>query len=159
MDINPEIIFVLVGEGIEKKSIIMESKDKKVLNKNVYILDSVSKSDLSQLYFECDMGSSFVINVKELWANSANKYFDTLASGKPILINHEGWQKDEINQENIGYVLPAQIDDDDVKKFSNYCKNSLLIANQGENALNIAKMKYATDTAVKKYNKIFNDLL
>ena len=93
ININPEIIFVLVGDGSEKELVIQEASHKKILNKNVYILDSVSKSDLSQLYFECDMGSSFVKNIQELWANSANKYFDTLASGKPILINHEGWQK------------------------------------------------------------------
>ncbi len=159
IDINPEIIFVLVGDGVDKRSVIQEASDKKILNKNIYILDSVSKHYLSQLYFECDMGSSFVINVKELWANSANKYFDTLASGKPVLINYEGWQKAEINEENIGYVLPAKIKDDDIKKFSNYCKNSLLIAKQGENALNIAKTKYDTDTAVRKYNKIFKDFI
>ena len=105
------------------------------------------------------MGSSFVLNIKELWANSANKFFDTLASGKPILINHEGWQKNEIREENIGYVLPAEIKDEDVRKFSNYSKNTSLIAKQMENALNIAKMKYATDIAVKKYNRIFSDIL
>ena len=148
-----------MGDGIDKQSLIQEASDKKILNINIYILDSVSKYYLSQLYFECDMGSSFVINVKELWANSANKYFDTLASGKPVLINYEGWQKAEINEENIGYVLPAKIKDDDIKKFSNYCKNSLLIAKQGENALNIAKTKYDTDTAVRKYNKIFKDFI
>lgn len=157
ININPEIIFVLVGDGSEKELVIQEASHKKILNKNVYILDSVSKSDLSQLYFECDMGSSFVINIKELWANSANKYFDTLASGKPILINHEGWQKVEINKDNIGYVLPAEIKDNDVKKFSNYCKNTSLITKQGENALNIAKSKYATDIAVRKYNKLFKN--
>ena len=157
ININPEIIFVLVGDGSEKELVIQEASHKKILNKNVYILDSVSKSDLSQLYFECDMGSSFVINIQELWANSANKYFDTLASGKPILINHEGWQKVEINRDNIGYVLPAEIKDNDVRRFSNYCKNTLLITKQGENALNIAKSKYATDIAVKKYNKLFKN--
>ena len=157
ININPEIIFVLVGDGSEKELVIKEASHKNILNKNVYILDSVSKSDLSQLYFECDMGSSFVINIQELWANSANKYFDTLASGKPILINHEGWQKVEINRDNIGYVLPAEIKDNDVRRFSNYCKNTLLITKQGENALNIAKSKYATDIAVRKYNKLFKN--
>ena len=157
ININPEIIFVLVGDGSEKELVIKEASHKKILNKNVYILDSVSKSDLSQLYFECDMGSSFVINIQELWANSANKYFDTLASGKPILINHEGWQKVEINKDNIGYVLPAEIKDSDVKRFSNYCKNTSLITKQGENALNIAISKYATDIAVRKYNKLFKN--
>ena len=159
ININTEIIFVLVGDGIEKNLVTQEASDKKVLNKNVFILDSVPKSDLSQLYFECNMGSSFVLNIKELWANSANKFFDTLASGKPILINHEGWQKNEIREENIGYVLPAEIKDEDVRKFSNYSKNTSLIAKQRENALNIAKMKYATDIAVKKYNRIFSDIL
>tara|TARA_B100000963_G_C22626127_1_gene672481 strand:+ start:2065 stop:3282 length:1218 start_codon:yes stop_codon:yes gene_type:complete len=159
ININTEIIFVLVGDGIEKNLVIQEASDKKVLNKNVFILDSVPKSDLSQLYFECNMGSSFVLNIKELWANSANKFFDTLASGKPILINHEGWQKNEIHEENIGYVLPAEIKDEDVRKFSNYSKNTSLIAKQRENALNIAKMKYATDIAVKKYNRIFSGIL
>ena len=41
-----------------------------------------------------------VIPIKELWANSANKLFDTLAAGRPILINYNGWQKELINKKN-----------------------------------------------------------
>ena len=63
------------------------------------------------------MGSSFVIPIKELWANSANKFFDTLAAGKPILINHNGWQKNLIYKKNIGFVLPTVIDNNAVKEF------------------------------------------
>ena len=53
---DPTIVFVLIGNGIEK-ILIKKAKHKKVLNKNIFILDSVSKQDLPQLYFECDMGS------------------------------------------------------------------------------------------------------
>ena len=158
-DINPEIIFILVGEGAEKRDIVHSASDMKVLNKNLFILDPISKQDLAQLYFECNMGSSFVIDVKELWANSANKFFDTLAAGKPILINHEGWQKEEIIKENIGYVLPTDIRNNEVKKFANYCQNESLIIKQRENALKIAKSKYSTYTAVTKYNKILKEIL
>ena len=49
------------------------------------------------------MCSSFVLNVKETWANSANKFFDSLASKKPIFINHGGWMKDLINFHQCGY--------------------------------------------------------
>ena len=80
------------------------------------------------------MGSSFVISVKELWANSANKFFDTLAAGKPILINYEGWQKKVINIENIGYVLPTKITDNAIKDFITYTKKDLLIKKQQDNA-------------------------
>lgn len=157
-NLDPRIVFVLVGDGAEKKLVIQNASDKGVLNNNVFILEPVSKTELSQLYFECDMGSSFVINIKELWSNSANKYFDTLASGKPVLINYEGWQKDEIGKENIGYVLPPIINQNEVNKFLIYCQSEVLIAKQQENALNIAKKKYATDVALIKYNKLLKDI-
>ena len=82
-----------------------------------------------------------------------------VSPNQPKQSNTRFMQKAEINEKNIGYVLPAKIKDDDIKKFSNYCKNTSLIAKQGENALNIAKTKYATDTAVRKYNKIFKDCI
>lgn len=156
--IDSSIVFILIGEGAEKKAIIQVAIDKAVLNKNVFILDSVSKQDLPQLYFECAMGSSFVIPVKELWANSANKFFDTLAAGKPILINHKGWQKEVITKKNIGYVLPEELSDKAVAAFASYTQNATLIKTQQEKALQIAKENYALDVAVLKYNKIF-DLL
>ncbi len=155
LHLDPTIIFVLVGDGVEKKMIMGKATDKGVLNKNVFIFDTVSKQDLPQLYFECDMGSSFVIPVKELWANSANKLFDTLAAGKPILINYNGWQKDLINKKNIGYVLPLDINDNMVKEFVLYSQDKKLIAKQKKNALKIAEESYATDVAVTKYNMIF----
>ena len=156
--IDPTIVFVLIGDGAEKKAVVQEAIDKEVLNKNVFILDSVSKQDLPQLYFECSMGSSFVIPVKALWANSANKFFDTLAAGKPILINHKGWQKDVITKENIGYVLPDVINDESAAAFALYTQNDILIKVQQDKALHIAKESYALDVAISKYNKIF-DLL
>ena len=157
-NIDPKIVFILVGEGVEKQKVIMRALDKRVLDKNIFFIDPVSKSDLSQLYYECDIGSSFVINIKELWANSANKFFDTLAAGKPVLINYGGWQKDKIDKENIGYVLPPVFKEEDAEKFSIYCKNISLISKQKENALNIANKNYATKVAVSKYNKIFKGI-
>ena len=157
--LDPTIIFILIGEGAEKKAVMQKALDKGVLNKNVFILEPVSKNELPQIYFECDMGSSFVIPVKELWANSANKFFDTLAAGKPILINYKGWQKEEIIKENIGYVLPVVLNDEEVKKFLLYSQNKSLIAKQQENALNIAREAYAVDIALTKYNKIFENIL
>jgi len=104
------------------------------------------------------MGSSFVISKKPLWANSANKFFDTLASGRPVLINYEGWQKEIIEKENIGYVLPCVLDDHSIKKFIQYSESKLLCQKQKENALKIAKGKYSTSLAIEKYNKILTNI-
>ena len=158
IDLDPSIVFVMLGDGSEKEAVLQKAVDKNLLNKNIYILDSVAKRDLSQLYYECDMGSSFVIPIKELWANSANKFFDTLAAGKPILINHDGWQKELIEMENIGYVLPTVIDHNAAKKFELYTKDEALISEQKNNGLNIAKANFSKDVAVKKYNNLFENI-
>tara|TARA_Y100001980_G_C14553908_1_gene339781 strand:+ start:1701 stop:2930 length:1230 start_codon:yes stop_codon:yes gene_type:complete len=158
IDLDPSIVFVMLGDGSEKEAVLQKAVDKNLLNKNIYILDSVAKRDLSQLYYECDMGSSFVVPIKELWANSANKFFDTLAAGKPILINHDGWQKELIEMENIGYVLPTIVDHNAAKKFELYTKDEALISEQKNNGLNIAKANFSKDVAVKKYNNLFENI-
>jgi glycosyltransferase involved in cell wall biosynthesis len=41
-----------------------------------------------------------------MWNNSANKFFDALAAGKPIAINYSGWQADLLRENAVGVVLP-----------------------------------------------------
>src|SRR5690554_2239234 len=104
------------------------------------------------------MGSSFVIDIKELWANSANKFFDTLAAGKPILINHEGWQAEIIRDYNIGFVLPPIISNEDANRFVEYTQNVNIIQEQQVNALSIAKERYSLEKAVEKYMDVFDKI-
>lgn len=159
LEIDSSIVYVLIGDGAMKEKVIQNAKEANVLNKNVFILDSVNKQDLPNWYNAVDMGSSFVIPIKELWANSANKFFDTLAASKPVLINHEGWQADVIRKENVGYVLPLKITKDNVDSFVTYTQNIELQKQQKINALEKAKSSYSLDVASGKYLIIFNEIL
>jgi len=153
--IDESLVYILIGDGSLKEDVINLAKEKKVLNKNVFILDSISKQELPHWYYEISMGSSFVIPIKELWANSANKFFDTLAAGKPVLINHPGWQNETIEKENVGYVLPEEITEEVSKAFVNYTLDIENLKEQQSNALNLAKNKYSLEVAVEKYIKLF----
>ena len=156
LTIDPSLVYLLLGDGAMKESVIQKASDEFLLNKNVFILDSVSKGELPNWYKNIDMGSSFVIPIKELWANSANKFFDTLAAGKPVLINHPGWQKETIEKENVGYVLPEELTDNQVKEFVEYTQDIGLIKKQQTNALKLAINRYALEVAVEKYIKLFD---
>jgi len=153
--LDNELVYILVGSGAEKENTIALSKEKGVWQKNVFVFDAISKRELPQWYANVDMGSSFVIPIKELWANSANKFFDTLAAGKPILINHQGWQKEVIEKDNLGYVLPEQLTDENVQDFVSYTQDKMLQETQKKNAFNKAKAFYSLDVAVEKYLTIF----
>jgi glycosyltransferase involved in cell wall biosynthesis len=157
-NIDSEIVFVAVGDGLDKTRLIHLAEEKGVLGRNLFFIDSVAKELLPCLYAEADMGSSFVIDVKPLWANSANKFFDTLAAGKPILINHGGWQSDVITQSECGFVLPPVLDSNSVEAFVRYTKSDEMILQQGQNARRVASSRYSLEVAVQSYLHIFESV-
>jgi len=158
IQIDPNLVYILLGSGGEKETVVKLAEKEGVLNKNVFILNSVAKQELPSWYSRVDMGSSFVTNIPELWANSANKFFDTLASGRPILINHEGWQAKVIRDKNIGYVLPIEITFDFAKEFVDYTYDSELYKVQSNNALKEAKEKYSLAVATEKYLTVLSKI-
>ena len=159
LPIDSGIVFVLIGSGSEEASLKARAKHAGVLNKNVFFLEPIPKNQLAQLYYEVDLGSSFVIPITELWANSANKFFDSLASGKPILINYGGWQKGLIKQENVGYVLPPVLDRTfNVQNFISFTTDFSALQQQRKNALRLAKLSYSLQTAIYKYLKLFEEI-
>lgn len=152
----PQLVFLLVGDGSQRNEIIEYAKFKGVLNENLYILDPLSKNKLPALYAEVTFGSSFVLPIEELWRNSANKYFDTLASGKPIIINYLGWQYEEIHKNEIGFTLPPHFDEHSLKVFEDYLNDYDKISKHGSNAYDVARRYYSLEVFVSKYLDILS---
>lgn len=153
-----QLVYILIGSGADKENIIDLARKSEVLNKNVFIFDPIKKEELPLWYNAVSMGSSFVIDIPELWANSANKFFDTLAASKPILINHEGWQAEKIRNNNVGYVLPFHISNEVAEAFVKYTQDAELLGIQRQNALSLAINNYSLEVATKKYLQIFKTL-
>lgn len=150
---DPELVYIIVGDGMQKEELIAQAKAAGILGQNIFFLPPVPKSRLPQLYHECTVASSFVIPVKELWANSANKFFDSLAAGRPVVINHLGWQSEVIEKYQCGFVLdhdPGQMEQT-ARKFVAYMKDDALLDRQGKNARKAAEENYSLDIAVKNY--------
>lgn len=158
LTLDKSLVYLLLGEGAEKEFTIQLAKEKGVLNQNLFVLDPISKNELPAWYAAASMGSSFVTNIKELWANSANKFFDTLAARKPILINHGGWQAEIIQRQNIGYVLPSVLNLHDAQRFVAYTNDSDLHISQCNNAFQEASESYSLETATRKYLDVFKSL-
>jgi len=98
--------FLVVGEGSEKVNLMKKAESRGVLGKNLFFLNPIPKSEMPALYSAATVVTSLFINLKELQYNSANKFFDGLAAGKPVMINYEGWQKELLLKYNAGLSLP-----------------------------------------------------
>jgi glycosyltransferase involved in cell wall biosynthesis len=103
----PEVRFLVIGDGRQRDQVRQAAAELGVLGRNFFMLDSVPKKAMPAVLSAADIATSTVIDRKPLWANSANKVFDTLAAGRPIAINHEGWLADMIRQTGCGLVLPV----------------------------------------------------
>ncbi len=158
-ELDDDLLYYLVGDGKERDEILAEAERLGILNNNLFVLPPVRKMDLPALYSLASVGSSFVANIPELWDNSANKFFDTLAAGKPVVINHQGWQADTIRAHNVGYVLPEVVTEDAAENFVAYMKDTDLRIEQGRNARKLAEEEYSLQVASAKYMAIFSSIL
>ena len=152
--LKSDIKILLVGDGKEHNNIVSKAKSKNVLNKNFFIESSISKSELPELLAAADLASNIVINIPEMWDNSANKFFDALASGTPILINSGGWQEELINKEKIGistYGLSLEQSAIEIDKLMHDKKK---LRSLSKNALTISSKYYNKDMLVEKIRQV-----
>lgn len=105
LNVNEDIRVLLVGDGQEKQAVKELAEELGVLNKNLFIEDSLPKRAMPALLGAADMAVSLFIDLPQMQPNSANKFFDALASGTPVLINYGGWQHDLINARGCGLAM------------------------------------------------------
>lgn len=98
---NCDIHFVLAGDG-NQKSVLVERIERLGLT-NVEILDSIPKTELPGLVAACDVSMVVFANYPVLENNSANKFFDSLSAGRPVLLNYSGWQRRILEDNNAGF--------------------------------------------------------
>lgn len=100
-----ELCIVVVGEGAERDLIHAEAQKLNVLGRNFFLLPACPKALVPSLFAAARVVVSVFLDDTSLQANSANKFFDGLAAGRPIAINYGGWQADLIRSHQLGVVL------------------------------------------------------
>ncbi|MBC1435195.1 glycosyltransferase family 4 protein [Listeria rocourtiae] len=92
--------FLLIGEGSEKEK--LQQQVVKYGLENVLILDEMPKKEVQSFMKCCDLGAMTVKDTRILWDNSANKFFDFLAAGLPVILNYQGWQHEVLVKSGAG---------------------------------------------------------
>ena len=95
-----DILFVLLGQGSQKP--MLRKRMEKLNLKNVEILPPVAKNTIPQYFAAADVALVIFGDYPILQHNSANKFFDALSAGKPVLLNYGGWQRELLEDNNAG---------------------------------------------------------
>ena len=105
-EIAPDMRFLLVGGGAERGQVEAKARALGVLDRNLWLWDSIPKQELVNVLAAATVVTSLFLPLRPMWNNSANKFFDALAAGKPVAINYGGWQADLLGESGAGIVLP-----------------------------------------------------
>lgn len=97
--------FLVVGDGMEWDKVQALARREGVLNRNFHMRSPIAKDEVPALLAIATLASSLVIDLPELRNNSANKFFDALAAGRPVVINYEGWQRTILESSGAGFAV------------------------------------------------------
>lgn len=103
--LNSNIRILLVGDGAERSQVISSAKEAGVFEENLFFESRIPKKDIPALLSAATMASALFIDLPEMRPNSANKFFDALASGTPIFINYGGWMNDLVKSHGCGLAM------------------------------------------------------
>jgi glycosyltransferase involved in cell wall biosynthesis len=99
------VTIVLVGDGNERpeleRRIAREGLD------NVLVLPPQPREAMPKLVGASDVTLTIFTPHPALALNSPNKFFDSLAAGKPIVVNVDGWLRRLVEEHDAGVYVPA----------------------------------------------------
>jgi glycosyltransferase involved in cell wall biosynthesis len=145
---HSDIIFVLIGDGNQKPS--LESKVKKLGLANVEISPPVPKRELPEFYAAADIGLVIIGNFPIIEHNSANKFFDSLSAGKPVLLNYSGWQREILEDNEAGFGCTLCNLDAFVERVLYLKSHIQQVKKMGQNARRVAVEKFNRDQLAKQ---------
>tara|TARA_Y100000590_G_scaffold346139_1_gene396241 strand:- start:1345 stop:2535 length:1191 start_codon:yes stop_codon:yes gene_type:complete len=158
LKINSDIFFLLAGNGYDKKKIISTSKKYGLYNKTLYCIDYVSKDQIPKLLSRATITTSLFINIPEMENNSANKFFDALAAGKPIMINYGGWQADLIKDIGFGFVIPSNDAINSAKIINKIIRDKAKLNQMSKASINLAK-EFDIETNYQKFVGVVDSVM
>jgi glycosyltransferase involved in cell wall biosynthesis len=154
MEMGSDLRVLLVGSGREEAAVRAMADELGVLGTNLFIEAPMKKSEIPVVLAACDVASSVVIDVPELWANSANKVFDAFAAGRPVLLNHQGWLADVVRDSGAGLIVDPNDPVAAAHEIDRLVSDSDALKAAGSAARRLATERFDRDLLFEKFAQV-----
>ncbi len=152
--LDEDVRFWLVGDGRQEAAVRELAARLGLLDRSVFVREPVPKTEMPAILAAADIATSTVAPWPIMVDNSANKFFDALAAGRPIALNHGGWQADLVREHGAGLVL----DHDDLEGSAHALVGLLhdrtALAAAGKAARTLAEQQFARDALFEIFEAV-----
>jgi len=155
-DADPQVQVLIVGHGREWAATRELAAEHDLLDRSVHMWEKVPKAELPVILGAATMSTSLVRPIRALWDNSANKFFDAFAAGRPIAINYGGWQSDLLRESGAGLVLDPADADGAGAVLAGHARDEPWLARARAAARRLALEQFSRDLLFERFEAVLN---
>lgn len=146
--------FLIMGEGSHETRLKQIARDQSL--SQVYFVPYGAKEKVNEVLGLADFAWISFAHLPVLKTNSPNKFFDALAAGKAILVNHKGWVYDLVKTHQLGIsCLPSKADSA-FAKLEKLEQNPAELAKMGQNSRKLAEQHFTKELAVSRLKQVID---
>jgi glycosyltransferase involved in cell wall biosynthesis len=140
---DEQVTIVAVGDGGERER--LEERAAALRLRNLRFLPAVPKEELAGIVGAADVTLTIFAPHPILETTSPNKFFDSLAAGKPVVVNLDGWLRRIVEENEAGVWVPAGNAEALAGALSVLAANPGRVARMGQNARALAEREFGRD--------------
>jgi glycosyltransferase involved in cell wall biosynthesis len=145
---NPDVFFVLVGDGTQRKDI--ESLIKKLgLEKNFFLLGW--RTDIAEI-----LKSSDIFVLTSLWEGLPCSIIEAMCCGKPVVANNVGGVNEVVKDGKTGFLIEKLDYRLTAQKINILLENVQLSKSFSENAKNFITQEFNIDFNTRQHEELYN---
>jgi glycosyltransferase involved in cell wall biosynthesis len=146
--------FLIMGKGSQEQKLKSMATKNKL--KNVRFIPFGSKTAVNVILSVADFAWISFAHLPVLKTNSPNKFFDALAAGKAILINHKGWVYELVKTHELGVACLPGKKESAFKKLEYLELNPAEISLMGSNSRKLAEAYFSKEHAVSRLLEVLD---
>jgi len=151
-----DIVFVLLGEGRCENDLRHFTEIHHL--RNVHFYKRVPMDLTSEIINLCDISLVSFKDIPILSTNSPNKLFDSLAAGKPIIVNSDGWTRKLVEDSQCGAYVDPNKPEALAQLLVDWKHKPQWLTAMANNSRQLAVTTYSESRLTKEYVDIVNAL-
>jgi glycosyltransferase involved in cell wall biosynthesis len=138
-----DVAIVAVGDGGRRPH--LEASARRLGLDNLHVLGPLPKQRLAGVVGAADVTLTLFAPDPIFETNSPNKFFDSLAAGRPVIVNLDGWLRRVLNDARAGVYVPAGDGDALAATLAALADEPALVMRMATNARLLAEREFARD--------------
>ena len=153
--VMPEVRFAIVGDGKERDALEARAASLGMKDKNIFFIGRVPKTVVVDWMAASQATLALLAGPRVMWKDAVqNKFFDSVAAGKPIVTNNGGWQTSIALEEGLGVTLSPDDLGLAAEQLSAMLRDEEFLGRVPANARRVAETRFNRDRQAREALRI-----